>query len=167
MYNIYKDIYKISDFKESRQLTLKYSRNIWFGMGVVSSHITARMVKDNEEDVGTYKTLDFILRIDQPYIKSNSEKIISQAIKIVLATKTSIEFAIENKIARGDIIGVQGMLIHKELPKKTGYNRTQFVELNNYTEHNIKIIHKSKFIETYEIIGLEEIQNIYQSELKA
>lgn len=165
MSNLYKDLYKISDFKESRQLTLKYSRNIWFGIGVISSHITARMVKDSEEDVGFYKTLDFILRIDQPYInKTGSERIISQSIKIVLSSKRVIEFALEEKLIRGDIISVSGMLIHKELPKSTGYNRTQFVELNNYYEHNINIIHKSKFIQEYEIYNLANVQDKYQND---
>lgn len=154
---MYKDLYKISDFKEGRKLTLRYSRNIWFGIGVVASHLTSRLVKDSETDIGKYKTLDFILRIDQPYItKSNVEKIISQNIKIVLCTEKVKNYAIENNLIRGDIISVQGMLIHKEMPKSTGYNRTQFVELNNFSEHDITIIHKSKIMQEYDIYNLKK-----------
>ena len=154
---MYKDLYKISDFKEGRKLTLKYSRNIWFGIGVVSSHLTSRLIKDSEEDVGSYKTLDFILRIDQPYItKCNTEKIISQRVKIVLCTEKVKNYAIANNIIRGDIVSVQGMLIHKEMPKSTGYNRTQFIELNNFVEHDIKIIHKSIFVQEYDIYNLKK-----------
>jgi single-stranded DNA-binding protein len=151
-----KDIEKIEEYSSFRMLTAKYARNVWFGQGVMSSHITARMIKENADSDAQYKTLDFMLRIDQSYIdKAGKEKISSQMIKIVITSKKIMEEVIKKKLMRGDIMSVQGMLITKELSKETGYNRTQYIQVSSFVEHNIHVIHKSKLGLDYETYTLE------------
>jgi hypothetical protein len=157
---------KIEEFSDFRRMTTRYARNIWFGQGVMASHITARMVKENPESEEKYKTLDFMLRIDQPYIdKGGVEKVLTQNVKIVITSKKIMEEMVKKKLMRGDIISVQGMLITKELFKETGYNRTQYIQLSSIIEHDIHIIHKSKLNLEYEEYTLETgIEEVFLNE---
>lgn len=151
------DLERMESYSDLKKLITRYSRNIWFGQGVMASHITARMIKENPESEAKYKTLDFMLRIDQPYInKAGKECIDSQNVKIVITSKKIMQEVIEKKLIRGDIISVQGKMITKELSKETGYNRTQYIQVSSVVEHDIFILHKTKFKQDYETYNLSE-----------
>lgn len=151
------NIKKTSEFSEFRKISTLYARNTWFGIGVVASHITARMIKENADSEEKFKTLDFILRIDEPYLsKDGKQKIDTQRIKIVITSKKIMEDIMKAKLIRGDIIDVRGKIIAKELSKETGYNRTIHIQVSNFVEHDVNIIHKSKIDQPFEIFGLED-----------
>ncbi|MEY2888270.1 MAG: hypothetical protein RL027_610 [Pseudomonadota bacterium] len=153
---IIKDDFKISEFSKYRELTIKYGCNITFQLGIVVSHITARMVKPDPNSEAVYKTLDFILRVENSYLnKTNNEKANIQNIKVVITSKKIIEYVIKNKVLKGDLISIQGMLITKDLPRNSAYNRTQHIELSSFIEHNLEILQKSKLNKEFEKYILE------------
>lgn len=161
MYKINKDLQKSTEISEFRKLTARYSLNMWFGVGIIASHITARMVKENPDNEAKYRTLDFILRIDEVYIdKKNNEKLDTQFVKIVISSPTIMDLIVKKKFIRGDVVSIQGKLITKELSKETGYNRTQYVIVNNAVDHNVYRLLKSKLDQEFKIFTLEEDREV-------